>query len=90
MNKMGVGMTWLRSLPNCQHHPNLAYYAITRCPPHRLLKKTHPHRRSRPAPLNLPLSQDEEHLPEQALLGKYNSLAWRACGLAASISPKCI
>ena len=22
-NKMGVGMTWLRSLPNCQHQPIL-------------------------------------------------------------------
>ena len=58
MNKLGVGMTWLRSLPNCQHHPNLAYYATTRYPPHRLPKKTRPHRHSRPAPPSLPPSQE--------------------------------
>ena len=88
MNKMGVGMTWLRSLPNCQHHPNLAYYATTRCPPHRVPKKTRPHQRSRPAPPNLPPSQEEGHLPKQALLGKYDSQAWRDCGQDVSISPK--
>ena len=58
MKKMGVGMTWLRSLPNCQHHPNLAYYDTTRCPPRRLSKKTRPHRRNHLAPPNLPPSQE--------------------------------
>ena len=90
MNKMGVGMMWMRSLPNCQHHPNLAYNATTRCPPHLLSKKTRPHQRSRLAPLNLPLSQEEGHLPMQALLSKYESGAWRAYGEAVSVSPKCI
>ena len=52
MNKMGVGMTWLRSLPNCQHHPDLAYYATTRCPPRHLSKRTRPHRHNRQAPKN--------------------------------------
>ena len=87
MNKMGVGMTWLRSLPNCQHHPNLAYYATTRCPPRRLSKKTRPHRLSRLAPPNLPPSQEKGHLPMQALFNKYES---RAYGQAVSVSLKCI
>ena len=90
MNKMGVGITWLRSLPNFQHHPNLAYYATTRCPPRCLSKKTRPHRRSRLAPPNLPPSQEEGHLSMQALLDKYDSGAWRAYGQAVSVSPKCI
>ena len=52
MNKMGVGMTWLRSLPNCQHHPSLAYHAITRHPPHHMSKRMCLHQHSRQAHQN--------------------------------------
>ena len=62
MNKMGVGMTWLGSLPNFQHHPNLSYYDTTQCLPRRLSKKTCPHRRRRLAPPNLPPSQEDGHI----------------------------
>ena len=58
MNKMGVDMTWLRSLPNFQHHPNLAYYTTTRCPSSRLSKKMRSHRCSHQAPPN-PLPSQE-------------------------------
>ena len=90
MNKMGVSMTWLRSLPNYQHHPSLAYHATTRYPPHRPSKKMHPHLRSRQAPPNPLPSKEGGHLPLQALLGIYDSRAWRAYGPAISASLICI
>ena len=75
MKKMGVGMTWLRSLPNFQHQPNLAYFATTRYPPRRLSKKMRLHLRSRQAPQTPLPSQKGEHLLLQVLLGKYDSRA---------------
>ena len=87
MNKMGVGMTWLRSLPNFQHHPNLAYYATTQCLPRRLSKKTRPHRRNRLAPPSLPPIQEKGHFP---FSGFSIFTAPYVCDLGQPFFPKCV
>ena len=84
-NKMGVGMTWLRSLPNCQHHPILTQNTTTLCHSFLQLRRMHLHLHSHPARQNSLPNQEEGHLQQRALLIGCDSQAWRAYGPAASI-----
>ena len=78
-NKMGVGMTSLRSLPNCQHHPILTQDTTTLRPPPLHPRKTHLHLHSHPTRRNPLPSQEGGHLQQRALLVECDSQAWRAC-----------
>ena len=86
INKMGVGMTWLRSLPNCQHHPILTQDTTTLRPPPLHPRKMHLHLHSHPTRQNPLPSQKGGHL-QLALLVECDSQTWRTCGSTASTSP---
>ena len=89
-NKMGVDMTWLRSLPNFQHHLILTHDTTTLRPPPLHPRRMHLHLNSHLACQNALPNQEEVPLQQRALLIGCDSQAWRACGPTASASPGCI